>query len=454
LKEVAPSPVVFGDGDGAARPLGQGDLAHRHSTIPLRYRHRVLALLAALSIITYLDRVCISVAGPRIQNELQLSPQDWGLVTGAFAIAYALFEIPSGYLGDRFGARAMLARIVLWWSAFTTLTGFVSRLWPLVIIRFFFGAGEAGAYPTASTSVFRWFPAAERGRAFGVIFLSSQLGGAIAPLLIVPIQVHFGWRVSFYIFGIPGVLWAGGWWLWYRNRPEERTGITERELAEIGPPDAASPHAFPWKAIGVNGSVWAIMGSTFAYLYSYYFFLFWLPTYMMRARGFTEGETKLSALPFVLGALANMTGGYARDAAVRRWGPKWGPRSVGIAGLATASASAFAALISTDKYVALVWLALCYGGITFQQPSVWATCVDIGKRYSGAVAGCMNTAGAVGGLLSSLIFGYLVQSTGSYDAVLLSMAGMLFLGAGLWFRTDATETLTSRNFQTGQIELV
>jgi len=410
----------------------------------MKYRHRVLALLAALSVITYLDRVCISVAGPRIQNELHLSPQDWGLVTGAFAVAYALFEIPSGYLADRFGARAMLTRIVLWWSVFTTLTGFAFKLWPLMIIRFFFGAGEAGAYPTASTSVFRWFPVDERGRAFGVIFLSSQLGGAIAPLLIVPIQVHFGWRVSFYVFGILGVVWAGGWWRWYRNLPEEKPGITDRELAEIGQPADTPPHVFPWKAIGANKSVWAIMGATFAYLYSYYFFLFWLPTYMMRARGFTEGETKLSALPFLLGALANIVGGYARDAAVLRYGPKWGPRAVCMAGLVIASASAFAALISVNKYAALAWLALCYGGITFQQPTVWATCVDIGRRHAGAVAGCMNTAGAVGGVASSLIFGYLVESIGTYDAVLRSMAGILILGAGLWLRIDATETLSSQ----------
>jgi ACS family glucarate transporter-like MFS transporter len=123
----------------------------------MKYRHRVLILLATLSVLTYLDRVCISVAGPRMQNELHLSSQDWGLVTGAFAVAYALFEIPSGYLGDRFGAHAMLTRIVLWWSALTTLTGFASKLWPLTIIRFLFGAGEAGAYPTASTSGFRCF---------------------------------------------------------------------------------------------------------------------------------------------------------------------------------------------------------------------------------------------------------------------------------------------------------
>jgi sugar phosphate permease len=415
----------------------------------LKYRHRVLALLATLSALTYLDRVCISVAGPRIQNELHLSPQDWGLVTGAFAISYALFEIPSGYLADRFGARAMLARIVLWWSAFTTLTGFVSRVWSLVLVRFLFGMGEAGAYPTAATSVFRWFPQVERGRVFGVIFLSSQLGAAAAPLLIVPIQVAFGWRVSFYLFGVFGLLWVAGWWRWYRNHPVEVTGISPGELAQIRkgeadvlPSDPAGG-AFPFRAIGINKSVWTIMGSTFSYLYAYYFFLFWLPTYMIRARGFSEGETKLSALPFVIGGAANLCGGYARDAAVRHWGTKWGARAVGIGGLLTAAVAVLAALVSVSKYAALAWLALCYGGITFQQPTVFATCVDIGKRHAGAVAGCMNTAGAVGGLLSSLIFGYLVERTGSYDAVLLSMAAILLAGAALWFRTDATEALLS-----------
>jgi ACS family glucarate transporter-like MFS transporter len=410
-------------------------------TTPVKYRHRVLTLLATLAVLTYLDRVCISVAGPRIQNELHLGPQDWGLVTGAFAIAYALFEIPSGYLGDRFGARAMLARIVLWWSAFTTLTGFASNLWSLVVVRFLFGAGEAGAYPTASTSIFRWFPAAERGRAFGLVWLSSQLGGAIAPLLIVPIQMQFGWRASFYVFGIAGIAWAAAWWRWYRNRPEEKRGITDGELAEIGPPADSAPHSFPWLALAANTSVWAIMGAACAYLYSYYFFLFWLPTYMMRARGFTENETKLSALPFVLGAMANVAGGYVRDSAVRRWGARWGPRIVSIFGLVMASVAAFAALLSVDKFAALAWLALCYGGITFQQPTTWATCVDIGKRYSGAVAGCMNTAAALGGLLSAFVFGYLVQRTGSYDSVLLSMAGALILAACLWLRIDATEAL-------------
>ena len=409
----------------------------------MKYRHRVLGLLATLSVITYLDRVCISIAGPRIQDEFGLGPEQWSVVTGAFAIAYALFEIPSGYLADKFGARAMLVRIVLWWSIFTTLTGSVTRLGSLVVIRFLFGAGEAGAYPTAATVIFRWFPAVERGRTFGGVLLSGQLGAAIAPLLVVPIQLRFGWRASFYLFGCVGVGWSAAWWHWYRNTPREKAGVTTEELAELGPPSVAAVHALPWRAIGANKSVCALMGATFGYLYAYYFFLFWLPTYLVRERHFTESQTQWSALPFVIGMLANLAGGFGRDAAARRFGPTWGPRAVGLSGLGVAAAAAFAALLSPSGYSALAWLAVCYAGITFQQPTIFSTCVDIGRHYSGAVAGCMNTAGAVGGLVSSAVFGYLILHFHGYVAVLFSMGAVLGLGAALWLLIDATEVLVT-----------
>jgi len=405
------------------------------------YRQRVLGLLSALSVITYLDRVCISVAGPRIQAEFGLGAEQWGLVTGAFAIAYAAFEFPSGWLADRFGARAMLLRIVLWWSAYTALTAVAAEVWALVVIRFLFGAGEAGAYPTASVAVYRWFPPLERGRSFGIILLSGQFGAAVAPLFIVPLQQDFGWRASFYLFGLVGLAWSVFWWRWYRNSPEEQAGISAAECAEIGPAEEPAPQRLPVRELRSNKSVWAVMGATFSYLYSYYFFLFWLPTYLMRERGFSENETKLSALPFLLGMATNFSGGYARDAAVRRWGAIWGPRSVGLIGLSTAALAVFGALRSASGYGALAWLALCYGGITFQQPVMFSTCVDIGRRHSGAVVGCMNTAGALGGLLSSVVFGYLIQHFGGYDAVLVSMIVVLGIGAALWVAIDATATL-------------
>lgn len=416
--------------NGTAAPRARGAL-------PCHGRRRVLGLLASLSVLTYVDRVCISVAGPRLQNDLHLGPQQWGWVTGAFAIAYMLFEIPGGYLADRFGARAMVTRIVLWWSGFTALTGLATTLGWLLAVRFLFGVGEAGAYPTMSTSVFRWFPLALRGRAFGAIFFSTQLGGALAPLLIVPIQMRYGWRASFYACGIAGAIWCIIWWRAYRDGPDEGAGSAAAGAAGSG----ATGHEFPWRALCASRHVWAIMGSACCYLYSYYFFLFWLPTYMIRERGFTERETRLASLPFVLGAIASLVGGVARDAAVRRFGTTRGPRLVCQAGLAVSAAAVLAASWAADKYWGLSCLAVCYAGITFQQPTVLSTCVDIGRRYAGAVVGCMNSAAALGGLLSSLLFGYLVQHFGNYDAVLYSMAAALLAGAALWFRIDAGEPL-------------
>lgn len=162
-------------------------------------------MLSRLSVITYLDRVCIAVAGPRMQDSLHISPQAWGWVSSVFFLSYAVFEIPTGALGDRIGPRRVLTRIVAWWSAFTTLTGIVSNYYILLLVRFCFGVGEAGAYPDASAVIGRWIPAAKRTRAWGTVWMTSQIGAAISPLLVVPIQVHYGWRASFFVFGIAGV---------------------------------------------------------------------------------------------------------------------------------------------------------------------------------------------------------------------------------------------------------
>ena len=187
-------------------------------------RRGVVGLLMLLFAITYLDRVCISVAGPRMQEELGIDPVGWGWVTGMFTLAYCLFEIPTGMMGDRIGPRRVLTRIVVWWSAFTVLTGTMTSYYPLLITRFLFGAGEAGAFPNASIVVARWFPARQRATMSGVILMASQVGGAIAPLLVLPIQMRYGWRMSFYVFGVAGLLWAALWYGWFRDSPEEKRG--------------------------------------------------------------------------------------------------------------------------------------------------------------------------------------------------------------------------------------
>src|SRR4029453_4378503 len=192
----------------------------------MKYQHRVLGLLSLLSVITYLDRVCIAVAGPRMQDSLHISPQAWGWVTGVFFLSYGMFEIPTGALGDRIGPRRVLTRIVLWWSAFTTLTGTVSTYGLLLIVRFCFGMGEAGAYPNAATVIARWIPPDRRARAGGIVWLTAQIGAAGAPLLVVPIQSRYGWRASFFVFGILGVVWAAVWSWWFRDWPREMPGVT------------------------------------------------------------------------------------------------------------------------------------------------------------------------------------------------------------------------------------
>ncbi|MBS0379357.1 MAG: MFS transporter [Proteobacteria bacterium] len=406
------------------------------------YRYRILALLVSASLLTYLDRVCIGIAGPRIQDELHLSTQDWGLVTGAFALAYALLEIPGGVLADRFGARAMMTRIVLWWSAFTALTALARERAGLVVVRFCFGAGEAGSYPTIATGIRRWFPEGERGRAFGFVILAGQLGGAIAPLFLVPIQMRWGWRCGFVLLGAAGVAWAALWWYGYRNSPAEAPAVGVAEREHIGTPTAVV-HTLTLRALLTHRSVALVTLATFGFQSAYYFTLFWLPLYLMRARGFSEGETRLAAVPFLIGALGNAAGGLALDGALRRWGERWAPRLLCCGGLALGAACAFAVPLTSDRYLALALLAVCYGALTFQQPANWVVCVKLGGPHCGAVTGAMNSAGALGGLCSALLIGHLVSATGSYDGVLRLMGAVLAFAALLWLGVDARDRLAT-----------
>jgi len=408
----------------------------------LKYRHRVSGLLILLFAITYIDRVCISVAGPRMQAELGIDPIGWGFVTAMFTLAYCLFEIPTGMLGDRIGARRVLTRVVLWWSAFTSLTGAVSSFYPLLITRFLFGAGEAGAFPNASIVVSRWFPSTQRASMAGVLLMSSQVGGAIAPLLVLPIQIRYGWRASFYLFGLLGVCWAVVWYAWFRDAPSEKAGVSADELTEIGPQSPAPAHGFAWRTALQSQTVLALMGTAFCYVYVYTFFQTWFHTFLVKGRGFSEGSLVLSALPYVVAACANLTGGAASDALVRRFGRKWGRRSIGIAGLGSACVFAVATMATRDPLLTVVLLALMYGAITFQQSGVFGVCLDI-DRNAGSMVGLMNTAAQVGGLISSVAYGYLVDRFGSYDAPFVPMATLLAVGALLWLKIDASKEVTA-----------
>jgi MFS transporter, ACS family, glucarate transporter len=421
----------------------------------VKYQHRVLGLLSLLSVITYLDRVCIAVAGPRMQDSLHIGPQAWGWVTSVFFLSYSAFEIPTGLLGDRSGARRVLTRVVLWWSAFTSLTGAVSRYSILLLVRFCFGMGEAGAYPNASVVIGRWIPVRHRARAWGIVWMTSQIGGAVAPLLVVPVQVLYGWRASFYLFGFLGVIWGGVWYWWYRDSPAEKSGVTQAELEELGDGSPARQHhGLPWGAALSSGNLWRIMAIAACYVYALSFFQSWFQTYLVRGRGYSEVQLVLSALPYMVGACANVLGGITSDRLVRRFGLKAGRRAVGVAGLGAAALFLTATIVTKNNTAALIFLSLVYGGITFQQPNLGAVCLDLSQRHAGAVFGFGNTAGNAASAVSSVVFGYMVGHFGSYSAPLIPMVLSLSVGMVLWLRIDPTKELFAGEHGAGLVSVI
>jgi len=197
------------------------------------YRHRVLVFLFFLTFITYLDRICISLVGVKIKSEFHLTNSQFGWVLASFSLAYALFEIPSGVLGDRIGQKAVLIRIVLWWSVCTILTGLTTGFVSLLIVRFLFGVGESGAYPNSGGVVARWFPASETSRGISWFAIGSNIGAAVAPFIILPVAAAYGWRTTFLINGLIGMVWVAICAFWFKNHPSEMKGISEEEKKYI-----------------------------------------------------------------------------------------------------------------------------------------------------------------------------------------------------------------------------
>jgi MFS family permease len=411
----------------------------------MKKRTIVLVLLVLVSVITFLDRLAISVAGPQMQRELGIAPERWGWVLGAFILAYGLFEVPTGALGDRVGRRKVLTRVVVWWSFFTALTGCASGFLTLLATRFLFGVGEAGAYPNIAGSIARWFPPGERARAQGFVWAASRAGGALAPLIVLPIKEAFGWRAPFWIFGAVGLAWAALWSWWYRDEPAEQPGITAEELREIGDGPGAGGHpssAIPWALLLRGRQLWLIVGMYACYAWGSWFYFSWLHTYLVAGRGFSETEMGVfSALPFVLGALANIAGGFLSDHMVRRFGLRNGRRLVGAACLSASALLLVAAASTHGRMAAALFLALGLGVMDLMLPSAWALCLDVAGPYAGAVTGAMNMSGQFGGFLCTVLFGNVVKWTGSYHAPLLPIATMLLISAFLFSRIDPTRPL-------------
>jgi ACS family glucarate transporter-like MFS transporter len=411
----------------------------------MRARYVVLALLVLLSVITYMDRVCIAVAGPAMQADLGISPDRWGWILGVFALSYGLFEIPSGAWGDWRGQRRVLTRIVLWWSAFTVLTGVATSYFALLVTRFLFGMGEAGAYPNASGCIARWFPAVERARAQGFVWGASRVGGAITPFVVVPLMAAFGWQMSFYLFGILGVVWAIAWYRWYRDWPSDHAAVSAAELQEIGPAGKAAGHAaVPWGRLAASPQLWLIMAMYWFYVWGSMFFLTWFPEYLTKGRGLSNAKlwlTIFTALPFVMGAIGNFTGGFLSDRLTRRHGPRVGRVWLGSACLALTGLALLATAHIPGQASAVILLAAAFGIMDCMLPCAWAICLDVGQKHAGAVTGAMNSAGQAGGYICTVLFGYLLKWYDSYEVPLVVIGTMVLISAALFWLIDPARPL-------------
>ena len=367
----------------------------------MKKRNLVLIMLTILGVITFIDRINISVAGDSIMTDLNLSESQWGWVLSAFILSYSLLQIPLGIWGDKKGQRVVLTAIILWWSVFTGMTGAAGGFVSLLIIRFMFGVGEAGAYPNMTSAIRRWFPKNETGKAQGYIWAASRFGGALAPLTVIPLMALFGWRMTFVIFGALGIIWGVVWLIWFKDNPSKIKGIKKEELDELAAKEVGSPSAkTPWKAFVKSRQFWLLLSMYWFYVWGSWFFFSWFPTFLERGRGFSKTElTYAVAVPFLMGVIGNISGGYLSDKLSVKYGIKIGRRVLGVGGLSISAVLMFLSGFIPGKLEVFIFMSLCFGVMDMMLPSAWALCIDLGGKFSGAISGAMNTAGNLGGFV-------------------------------------------------------
>lgn len=408
------------------------------------YRYRVLILLCALTTLTYLDRICISIVGVRIKTEFQLSNEQFGWVLAAFALAYAVFEIPSGILGDHIGPRKVFIRIVLWWSFFTALTGFATGLVSLIIIRFLFGMGESGTFPNCILTVSRWFPANETGRSLTWVGIGSQIGSAIAPLIIIPLATAYGWRTPFYVNAGIGVVWVVCCYLWFKDFPRQMKNISEKERTyiEANCRHRSDQHLISFKTIFKNRTLWALMCMYFCFQWSNYFFVAWMPVYLQEGRHFTEQQTSPIIFSlFIAGIIGLIAGGFFSDWIVRKKGLKFGRRFVGLIGMGMCAGTILLAALLTKNELSAASLIVANFSYSFAVMTSYAVCTDIGRNNAGTVTGAMNFFGQMGAFFLALMFGKIADLTHSFNYPLFIVAIVTCIGCLLWLVIDPTQQL-------------
>jgi MFS family permease len=396
---------------------------------PTHARYWVVVFALALAMIMYIQRVAISQAIVPIAADLHLNKAQTGVVLGAFGLSYALFEIPMGLMGDKLGVRWVLSQLVLVWSMFTALTGAAWNLASLWAIRFLFGAGEAGCFPNLTRMLSAWLPLSERVKAQAVMWAFGRWGGALAPPVAFFVIYHFGWRLGFVALAMLGVAWVAAFLPWFRNDPAKHKSVNAAELAllEGGRELVLHERGIPWYRLLLQKDIFFLGLQYFGFSYTWYFYVTWLPTWLQQSRGLAPGVAATYAMvPLAFGGLGSIVSGFLPLAIPRKW--------IAVGGFfATAI---LIALIANMPGVALPMILMGIASFTsdLTMPISWNTCVEIGKEYTATVSSTMNMLGNLAGFVAPVVFGLILQNTGSnWSIVMYTMAGAAVVSGACWF---------------------
>ncbi len=431
-------------------------------TEPTRVRWKVIALLTSITSLTYLDRLNLGIAGKFIQDEFSISTPTMGWILSAFVLGYALCQVPGGWLGDKYGPRGVLTLAIVWWSILTAATAIAPRLplarwfglaWSFALVRFLIGMGEATALPNANKIISFWVGAGRRGVANSIFLMGVGVGGIVTPPLVAGITQRWGWRASFHVCALVGILIALAWRLYATNRPHEHQGVNALELAIIGQskndadtsalPNTRSKRRPPWRKMFSSLSVWGLILSYACEGYPNYIYYTWFFIYLVRVRGLRVTQGSMwAATPFLAVILLAPLGGLCSDRAVARFGKRRGRQYAAWLGMALSAAFLFAGAHTAKNSIAILLLAGALGFNIFATASWWAVCIDLTRNFSGSLSGLMNTCGNLGGWVSPILTAYIASRVGWTQA--LDFAAVVTLAAGLlWVFINADQNLES-----------
>jgi MFS family permease len=415
---------------------------------PSRARYGVVVFAITLAILAYVDRVSISQAAPLITRDLGLTRTQMGAVFSAFALSYAAFEIPGGWLGDRLGAKRVLIRIVLMWSLFTALTGAAFNYVSLWITRFLFGMGEAGCFPNITKMYSVWLRPDEHAPAQGLMWTFARWGGAFTPPLVILVLRWFDWRGAFVLFGAIGIVWCVFFARWYRDDPLTHPALNaaERELLRPLAGHAGGHTGVPWRRLFSSGSLWLLWIQYFLLAFGWYFFITWLPTYLQEARRLTAAESaRFAVIPLFFGGFGALLSGFLLPRLGWRIGVKAARKSVGAAGI-LAGALFFVLSNRTEPVLpAMLWMGVASFCCDLVLVATWSSCMDMGGRWAGTASGVLNMMGNFAGAASPYAGSLVLERTGGdWTPFLYLLAGAWALAMLCWLALDPQTPVDAR----------